>query len=192
MDKSAYQKYIESDTWENKRQERLDFANDRCELCYCPTDLQVHHRTYERFGGDEKVEDLIVLCSTCHYNFHKRLSLHDSATKFPEGVPQENPTVSSERAVKDTLEYLEEVHGEDGGITGVPAVSQNSMHSQAAGSRRTSSLLRRGPQWARQPLRLTAPKTPLLILNDPRVWLSFRWKWAPNSSPSVLPHPRAV
>ena len=69
-----YREYIESDIWEKKRQERLDLAGERCELCNRSSNLDVHHRTYERFGGDEKMSDLIVLCRTCHSNFHDRLS----------------------------------------------------------------------------------------------------------------------
>jgi 5-methylcytosine-specific restriction endonuclease McrA len=33
----------------------------------------VHHRTYERWGGDELITDLVTLCSDCHAMLHALL-----------------------------------------------------------------------------------------------------------------------
>jgi hypothetical protein len=35
--------------------------------------LDVHHKTYERFGGDERMDDLEVLCRFCHIKHHGRV-----------------------------------------------------------------------------------------------------------------------
>ena len=43
-------------------------AGDKCERCKTPKGLrrlEVHHRTYERFGN-ERLEDLEVVCVLCH------------------------------------------------------------------------------------------------------------------------------
>lgn len=43
----------------------------RCRLCNrSDLPLHVHHRTYKRYA-EEKLEDLITLCSECHANFHR-------------------------------------------------------------------------------------------------------------------------
>jgi 5-methylcytosine-specific restriction endonuclease McrA len=34
--------------------------------------LNVHHLTYERFGGDETMEDLVTLCRPCHRAIHRK------------------------------------------------------------------------------------------------------------------------
>ena len=115
-----YREYIESDIWEKKRQERLDLAGERCELCNRSSNLDVHHRTYERFGGDEKMSDLIVLCRTCHSNFHDRLALHSPPENLPDDAPQKDQSPSAAQEVKDTLETLEATHGE-GNIMGIPS-----------------------------------------------------------------------
>jgi hypothetical protein len=42
----------------------------RCRLCGREdVELHVHHCTYENFA-EERLEDLITLCSVCHHNFH--------------------------------------------------------------------------------------------------------------------------
>jgi len=81
---ASYNQYIQSPKWERKRQQRLDLAGDRCELCNRSSNLHVHHRTYERFG-EERISDLIVLCRTCHDAFHDRLALHSAPV---DGAPE--------------------------------------------------------------------------------------------------------
>ncbi len=42
----------------------------RCRLCGdADAQLHVHHRTYETYA-EERLEDLITLCRSCHHNFH--------------------------------------------------------------------------------------------------------------------------
>jgi hypothetical protein len=51
---------------------RLDMAGYCCQLCDRSgrdVQLDVHHRTYENYG-QEKLEDLIVLCRRCHAHHH--------------------------------------------------------------------------------------------------------------------------
>jgi 5-methylcytosine-specific restriction endonuclease McrA len=60
-----YQDYLKTQEWLRRRAAKLEIAEHRCQLCNGIQDLQVHHRTYERLGG-EKMSDLLVLCSECH------------------------------------------------------------------------------------------------------------------------------
>jgi 5-methylcytosine-specific restriction endonuclease McrA len=47
-------------------------ARNKCELCGKRVPLDVHHRTYDRYG-DELVDDLIALCRECHARHHNVL-----------------------------------------------------------------------------------------------------------------------
>lgn len=61
--------YLRSEKWKAKRQEALEGADHRCQVCNSPHELEVHHRTYEHWGN-EQPGDLTVLCRTCHCLFH--------------------------------------------------------------------------------------------------------------------------
>jgi 5-methylcytosine-specific restriction endonuclease McrA len=63
----AYLIYIRSDAWRIKREQALRRAGYRCQVCgdkHGPK--QVHHNNYQNLGN-EKPEDLIVVCSWCHF-----------------------------------------------------------------------------------------------------------------------------
>jgi 5-methylcytosine-specific restriction endonuclease McrA len=65
-----YHQYIHSDAWRAKRAEAIERAGHRCQLCGKPHGhLNAHHNTYENLG-DERPEDLCVLCPKCHKNYH--------------------------------------------------------------------------------------------------------------------------
>ncbi len=55
--------------WRSRRNSVLLRAGNRCELCGARGRLEVHHKTYERYG-DELLGDLIALCRSCHQRFH--------------------------------------------------------------------------------------------------------------------------
>jgi 5-methylcytosine-specific restriction endonuclease McrA len=56
-----------------------------CQLCPATTALQVHHRTYAHRGQEyQYLEDLVVLCETCHATHHHILSPPPSR---PDGPP---------------------------------------------------------------------------------------------------------
>src|SRR6266581_4708000 len=62
-DKAAYMKTAK---WKKKRKAKLDQAGRRCEQCGSVTGgMDVHHKTYDRLGN-ERLEDLVVLCVRCH------------------------------------------------------------------------------------------------------------------------------
>jgi 5-methylcytosine-specific restriction endonuclease McrA len=55
--------------WRARRSRVLLRAGNRCELCNASGLLDVHHRTYDRYG-DELLSDLIALCRPCHSKYH--------------------------------------------------------------------------------------------------------------------------
>lgn len=63
--------YTGSPIWRAKRIPILERANGNCERCGNPSKrLQVHHKTYVRWGGDELLTDLEALCARCHMAHH--------------------------------------------------------------------------------------------------------------------------
>jgi hypothetical protein len=68
--KEVYIAYLDTPEWSAKRRIALANAGHRCQVCNAENcRLDVHHRTYERFGVELET-DLIVLCRKCHKIFH--------------------------------------------------------------------------------------------------------------------------
>lgn len=71
-----YSRYIDSPTWREKKREFWSQNPKQCAACGFTMQLHVHHMTYERFGGNELMSDLIGLCGMCHTDVH---NLHRSS-----------------------------------------------------------------------------------------------------------------
>jgi hypothetical protein len=69
--KMPYTEYLQSHWWQGVRHYALLRADYRCQICNSSDRLEVHHRTYERRGGED-YRDVIALCHNCHERFHKR------------------------------------------------------------------------------------------------------------------------
>jgi 5-methylcytosine-specific restriction endonuclease McrA len=78
--KEEYASYLKSPEWKARREAALEAALWACQVCNRDSALQVHHRCYERVG-EERQEDLIVLCDDCHGLFHRRSSVKGSRPK---------------------------------------------------------------------------------------------------------------
>lgn len=72
MTKAEYHAYLQSPEWKWRAEEAKLAANNQCALCTSSTNLNVHHRTYDRVGY-ERLSDLIVLCRVCHRRHHRVL-----------------------------------------------------------------------------------------------------------------------
>ena len=70
--RAEYKRYMRSDEWAAIRDVKLSIAAYECEKCGSRDSLHVHHLTYDRFGGDERMTDLQVLCRPCHNQAHGR------------------------------------------------------------------------------------------------------------------------
>jgi len=63
-------KYREQPEWQVRRVQALTRAGYRCQMCSShDATLDVHHNSYQNYG-DERPEDLVVLCRSCHQKFH--------------------------------------------------------------------------------------------------------------------------
>lgn len=64
-----YREYIKSDHWKMKRELAILFYGECCSSCNSVKKIQVHHLSYARLGN-EPMDDLMVLCETCHQKAH--------------------------------------------------------------------------------------------------------------------------
>ena len=69
--KSEYYAYLRSVQWKQKRQMAFDVYGKVCSLCNSRHDLEIHHRHYKNIFK-EQIEDLMVLCESCHKTYHKK------------------------------------------------------------------------------------------------------------------------
>jgi len=68
-----YEDYLKTMHWKIIKYFITFRANYECQLCRTSKDIiNVHHNTYNN-RGEEKFEDLIVLCQKCHKKFHNKL-----------------------------------------------------------------------------------------------------------------------
>jgi len=79
-EKIDYHQYILSKDWKRKKKNLI--KNWQCKVCGCRKRkwLNVHHLHYRNLGN-EKENDLMVLCQRCHLIWHeekKRISLNPS------------------------------------------------------------------------------------------------------------------
>lgn len=65
-----YEEYLKSQHWQETRQRAIEAAAAVCGYCFRRNiQLHVHHLTYERLG-EERPDDLLVLCADCHERMH--------------------------------------------------------------------------------------------------------------------------
>jgi 5-methylcytosine-specific restriction endonuclease McrA len=65
----AYDAYLVSEAWRNKRAEALRRDEGVCQGCRARPATQVHHLTYAHLG-DELLLELISVCDDCHERIH--------------------------------------------------------------------------------------------------------------------------
>src|SRR5699024_9786545 len=73
VSKAGYQAYIQSAQWRAVRERYWNSKlNKNCYVCDCPRKpgMHLHHRTYKNLGN-ERLMDLVPVCSECHDFIHK-------------------------------------------------------------------------------------------------------------------------
>lgn len=63
--------YLTSAHWKEFRAAVLLERGRKCEQCGGTSRIQVHHLTYKRCGN-ERPDDVVVLCRSCHEEIHGR------------------------------------------------------------------------------------------------------------------------
>jgi hypothetical protein len=64
-----HRQYLQSQVRKDKRSEALAHYGCKCSRCG-EHGADVHHRTYSRVGGFERMEDLEIMCRSCHEAHH--------------------------------------------------------------------------------------------------------------------------
>ena len=68
--KMPFAEYRVQPEWKVRRVQALTRARYRCQMCSShDAPLDVHHNSYDNYG-DERPEDLVVLCRSCHQKVH--------------------------------------------------------------------------------------------------------------------------
>ena len=71
MNASEYQKYLESDHWQELRIQCRNRDGMKCSICLREKGLQCHHWKYRDTPHHTLLEDLILLCGPCHAMIHR-------------------------------------------------------------------------------------------------------------------------
>jgi hypothetical protein len=82
---TAYEWYLGSEFWAEKRHVALERANYICQLrlARCTkVATEVHHKTYVRVFN-ELASDLLATCSNCHRDFHHLKPAANDNLAFP-------------------------------------------------------------------------------------------------------------
>lgn len=66
-----YKEYIKSKEWKKRRKKIFEKRGRECEQCGFGYYLHVHHKTYDNLGN-EKDDDLQILCYRCHMSKHEK------------------------------------------------------------------------------------------------------------------------
>lgn len=76
----AYEDYLQTPHWKEKRRQALLLANYHCSRCNSIDNLEVHHLHYDTRGEENAAIDLQVLCYACHDEIHygKRQYIDDA------------------------------------------------------------------------------------------------------------------
>jgi hypothetical protein len=68
--RTLYDNYLQSPQWRGLRQRVIERAKSVYERCLKNRITEVHHLTYDRLGN-ERIEDLLGVCRTCHEELHE-------------------------------------------------------------------------------------------------------------------------
>lgn len=103
--------YLKSDIWSEIRDQVIIVAKSKCESCGSNHGiLNVHHKTYERIGGNEKLEDLQVLCFSCHQKADRIRNIKtDERRKYSRYLARLNGYASTKYGDDWSINYDEEI-----------------------------------------------------------------------------------
>jgi len=64
-----YREYIKSKAWRTLREQARERSGHKCELCGAPAE-HVHHVRYPKRFADDHIDNLVVVCGSCHSRLH--------------------------------------------------------------------------------------------------------------------------
>ena len=69
MENNKYHSYLASEEWQELREDVLDRARNRCELCNRDAE-HIHHIKYPKYFKDDNINNLLAVCNICHRKLH--------------------------------------------------------------------------------------------------------------------------
>lgn len=88
--------FLNSHEWIKIRADLALLCGGKCQLCKKPVGIKfhVHHLTYDRYGGNEEPDDLLLLCPRCHAIEHGKVKVkkdkpRNKKIKRPKPTKQE-------------------------------------------------------------------------------------------------------
>ena len=82
---TSYGDYLQTRHWAITKAKSISNAHYACDKCGSQSGLHVHHVSYDRIG-EEELDDLRVLCNSCHKKEHKH-SIEKSYHPWRNGKP---------------------------------------------------------------------------------------------------------
>lgn len=86
---NEYDALLHDERWYNKRRIILERDNHKCQWCGKTTNLQVHHKYYNKYPNNTHVEPwnypddaLITLCDDCHKKCHDKYGVKTYYRKY--------------------------------------------------------------------------------------------------------------
>ena len=77
--RKSYQELLEDERWKEKRKKIISRDHGKCVWCGSDSNLQVHHKYYERFPNEDYVnpwdypdDAFVTLCEKCHKKAHEK------------------------------------------------------------------------------------------------------------------------
>jgi 5-methylcytosine-specific restriction endonuclease McrA len=83
LSRDEFNAYYRTPTWLGIRRQALKYHGWRCKVCGARRRLEVNHIDYTRWGGNEKMTDLMILCRKHHQSVTEYVWAHkDEAEKL--------------------------------------------------------------------------------------------------------------
>lgn len=67
---AEYRAYLTTPVWRDVRKRAIEHYGAICNRCG-EYGNDVHHKTYDRVGGSERIDDLEIMCRDCHEAHHR-------------------------------------------------------------------------------------------------------------------------
>lgn len=93
-DRIVYEAYLKTNEWKNKRMQKAEQQNYKCEICgkTVLSGYHIHHKTYKNFMN-ESLSDLQFLCEDCHKEVHRKK--HERTAYGVKSKPKNNKKSNS-------------------------------------------------------------------------------------------------
>lgn len=106
--RKAYKKYLKSEAWAIIKKQIHERDNYTCQKCLKKPSEHIHHLTYKNFGN-EKPEDLLALCESCHSEIHKKKLTPHSPKFYQFSEKYKKNYIGNKSDILIVIEKLKEV-----------------------------------------------------------------------------------